>query len=112
MISREQAAKAAYHISSGIDSVLSRGFTRKIVVVTHVPPFVQPLSDIELYSWYASRIMGDMLISVAQSNPNVEFEVFCGHVHKKFEGRITKNLLLRSGASSYSDPRPQGVFNI
>jgi len=112
-VSRRQASAAAQHVARGIKSAISQIKPKKIVVVTHVPPFVHPLAFKEnLYPWYSSKIMGEMLISAAAANPKIEFEVFCGHVHSAYEGRITSNIFLRSGKSEYSEPVSQGTFDI
>jgi hypothetical protein len=57
-------------------------------------------------------MMGDMLLSAAKANPQIDFQVFCGHVHESYEGKITSNLLLRAGSSEYANPYTQGVFEI
>lgn len=116
-VARTQANKAAQHISSGIRSALSQQKVKKIIVVTHVPPFVNPLDlastpGPELYPWYSSKTMGVMLTAAAKANPEVMFEVFCGHVHTGYEGRILPNLLLRSGTAEYASPSSQGLYDI
>jgi len=119
LISRQQASSAAHHIANGIKAAISKSSAKKIIIATHVPPFTQPIDAglnaseaLNFYPWYASRIMGDMLLSAAKSNPHVKFEIFCGHIHSDYEGLIAPNLLLRSGKSEYSEPRCQGVYNI
>ncbi|MBM3194339.1 MAG: hypothetical protein FJZ60_01085 [Chlamydiae bacterium] len=117
-IARRQASIAARHIATGIKSVLHQRQPSKIIIVTHVPPFVNPLDCHEsgrgkgLYPWYSSKTMGDMLLTAARHNSRVKFEVFCGHVHSGYEGHIMPNLLLRSGMSEYSKPAPHGFYNI
>jgi hypothetical protein len=56
--------------------------------------------------------MGDMLLSAANANPSVQFEVFCGHCHVEYNGHIVPNLLLHSGGSEYAEPKPQFTFDI
>lgn len=116
-VARQQSTLAAQHVATGIKNVLSQRNPRKIIVVTHVPPFIQPLelsreNKKDLYPWYSSKIMGDMLLTAAANNPRVSFEVFCGHCHIKYDGQITPNLLLHSGGSEYSEPRPQFTFDV
>ena len=113
MVARKQAIIATKHVLNGIKLAISQINPKKIIIVTHVPPFVHPLEHKEnLYPWYSSKLMGDMLISVALKNPQIEFEVFCGHVHAAYEGNVSSNIFLRSGKAEYSNPRFQGVFNI
>ncbi len=121
-VAREQALLATRHVTDGIKSLLSRRSPRKIIVVTHVPPFTQPLdlsgsfkdrgTKQDVYPWYTSKTMGDMLLSVANSNLAVQFEVLCGHCHVKCDEYITSNLFLRSGVAEYYNPKPQLTFDI
>lgn len=117
-VSRYQANIGAKHIEKEIKSAIRDHAPSKFIIVTHVPPFIDPVKESQhknstnLCPWYSSKIMGDMLLNVAKQNPLVEFEVFCGHVHTKYEKYISNNLLLRSGHSDYSDPKLQSVYNI
>jgi predicted phosphohydrolase len=117
-VARKHAVTAARHIALGINSSLQQHKPNKIIVATHVPPFVNPLdfhrsvSAGDLYPWYSSKIMGDMLLTAAKHNPHVQFKVFCGHIHTNYEGYVTPNLLLRSGKSEYSEPTVQGFYDI
>jgi len=116
-VARRQAKKATQHIADGIKSMLAQQKPKKIIIATHVPPFTNPIdlsknSPPDLYPWYSSKTMGDMLLSAAKAYSNISFEVFCGHIHTKYEGQITPNLILRSGAAEYAAPNTQGVFDI
>lgn len=117
-VARHQANIAARHVAAGIKLALQQRRPSKIVIVTHVPPFISPLDNHEsghgknLYPWYSSKIMGDMLLSAAKHNSHTKFEVFCGHIHSAYEGYVMPNLLLRSGKSEYSQPIPQGFYDI
>lgn len=117
LTARHQANIAARHVASGIKALLSQKKPQKIIVVTHVPPFTQPL-DIaksnkqDMYPWYSSKTMGDMLLSAASANPSVQFEVLCGHCHVEYNGHIVPNLLLHSGGSEYAEPTPQFTFDV
>lgn len=115
-ISRQQADIATHHVATGIKTLLLRQKPQKIIVVTHVPPFTNPFhltkkSKQDVYPWYASKTMGDMLLSAANSNPSIQFEVFCGHCHIGYEDYIVPNLLLYSGVSEYAQPKPQFTFD-
>lgn len=116
-VARNQAVLAAKHITFGIKSAISQRKPKKIIVVTHVPPFTgalhrAPADPQALYPWYSSKTMGDMLLTAAKANPNITFEIFSGHVHAKHEEQITPNLLFRSGGAEYGSPTLQGVFDI
>lgn len=117
-VARRQATKAARHVADGIKSCLThRKPPKKVIIATHFPPFVNPINaskdtPTDLYPWYSSKTMGDMLLAAANAYPKISFEVFCGHIHAPYEGYIAPNLLLRSGAAEYAAPNVQGVFNI
>ena len=115
-VSRSQSLLAAKHIANGIKRVIQQQDVKKVLVVTHVPPFTNPIDkreySLDLYPWYSSKTMGDMLLEASKHNSNIEFEVFCGHVHTGFEGAITKNLYIHAGEAEYSQPRSQGSFNV
>lgn len=116
LASRQQALLAANHVADSIKKAILKK-PKKIIVVTHVPPFTDPLDKSaldknDLYPWYSSKTMGDMLLTAAKNNPQIDFEVFCGHVHEECNKAILKNLFLHVGGAEYSSPRTQGTFNI
>lgn len=117
-ISREQSNAAAAHLVRSIKSVVAQKKYRTVIVLTHVPPFVEAHyhkgspGDPAMHPWYTSRTMGSMLLSAAKSNPDIRFEVFCGHTHGKFSLQVTENLFCHVGGSEYSNPDTQGTFDI
>jgi predicted phosphohydrolase len=116
-VCRQQATIATRHIATGIKTLLSQKRAKKIIIATHVPPFTQPLDIAKsnkqnMYPWYSSKTMGDMLLSAANNNPSIQFEILCGHCHVEYNDRIAPNLLLRSGESKYSQPKPQLTFDV
>ena len=60
---------------------------KKIIVLTHVPPFKEVcqhegrISDDNWLPYFSSKVMGDLLLEIAQNNSNIEFLVLCGHTH-------------------------------
>lgn len=116
-VARNQASLAAYHVSTAINEAITRKKPKKIIIATHVPPFIQPLQNSrgslsDKSPWYASKIMGNMLLSIAKVNQSVQFEVFCGHCHSEYDGKITSNIILHSGGAEYSQPQPQKTIEI
>ena len=116
-VARNQASLAAYHVSTAINEAITRKNPKKIIIATHVPPFIQPLQNShgslsDKSPWYASKIMGNMLLSIAKVNQSVQFEVFCGHCHSEYVGKITSNIILHSGGAEYSQPQPQKTIEI
>lgn len=115
--SQVQSYLSTRHVAEGIKKAIRQQSLDKIIIVTHVPPFTAPLdlrNDFKesIYPWYASKMMGDMILSAAKNNPHIDFEVFCGHVHTKFDGRISSNVYLHSGHAEYSKPLVQNTFVI
>lgn len=117
-ISRAICHASVIHVIKGIKSVAEN--VNDIVVVTHVPPFVESYRS-EKYSgmdpesvipWYTSKMMGEMLLTAAKTYPNVQFTVLSGHTHSSFEGRILPNLLACVGKSQYGTPQIAGYINI
>lgn len=82
---------------------------KTVIVVTHVPPFVDvhrssPRASVASIPWYTSKLMGDALLEVAADHPTVAFHVFCGHTHHKENVRTAHNLVCHVGASDYGSP--------
>lgn len=116
-IARTQASIATQHIMSCINNVLVSRNPKKIIIATHVPPFIEPLQNskgaiTDMLPWYASKILGNMLLSIAKINQNTQFEVICGHCHTGYEQQITKNIRIYSGHAQYSHPLVQRTFEI
>jgi len=114
-VARMQASLSARHIAMGITNSINQKNAKKVIVATHVPPFIQPLQNSrgsiqDKLPWYSSKIMGNMLLSIAKVNQSVKFEVFCGHCHNEYEGKVAHNITLHSGGAEYSQPQPQKTF--
>lgn len=81
---------------------------RNIVLVTHVPPFVEACYD---RSWriigeykqpfYTCKAIGDMLLEVMNENPSCQVTVLCGHTHENADVKILDNLRVRVKESGY-----------
>ena len=107
------------HVSDGIKAAV-REKSEKIIVVTHVPPFAEscvpneskPMRLQDALPWYTSKMMGDMLWRAAQAFPNVTFQVFSGHVHCQYKGKLLPNLEVKVGRSEYGSPQLAGVIPI
>lgn len=91
---------------------------KKIIVLTHVPPFKEScmhqgkISDDDWLPYFSSKIIGDVLLQVAERNSAIEFLVFCGHTHSKSEYRPLKNLVIEAGKAEYSQPEIQKIILI
>lgn len=100
------------HVSSEIDKAVNDHET--IVVATHVPPFVDCLSGRRFQDvpWYTSKMMGDMLLHMSEKYPNNKFEVYSGHIHQDFRGKIAENLTCYNSLAKYGHPQIQRLIEL
>ena len=71
------------------ERVLPEAFARSqsVVLLTHAPPFRQAcrhereISVDDFLPFFATKVVGDVLISVMESHPDCHLRVFCGHTH-------------------------------
>lgn len=86
---------------------------KKIIVLTHVPPFKEVcqhegrISDDNWLPYFSSKVMGDLLLEIAQNNSNIEFLVLCGHTHSAAIYQPISNLLIEAGSAEYAQPKIQ-----
>lgn len=80
----------------------------KVILVTHVPPFVEACFDRSLricgehkLPFYTCKAIGDLLLEVMQKNTNCELTVLCGHTHENADVRVLENLRVRVKESGY-----------
>ena len=89
---------------------------RRIVVVTHVPPFAEAAwhegkpSAPDWAPFFACKATGDALLEIAGGRPDVEFLVLCGHTLSAGEYVPLPNLRVQTGGAEYGEPRVQGVL--
>lgn len=93
-------------------------YAKKIIVVSHPPPFVEvtqyngnPSSNDSL-PWFACRALGDMLKSAAISYPNIQFLSLSGHTHSGTKAQIMNNLQSCVAHAVYTKPEIQFVLDI
>ena len=115
-ISRSQANYAATKVMNSIKSGIRQQKPKNVIVLTHVPPFVELQKNARAGAsstpWYTSKMMGDMLLSAAQAYPDVHFEVFCGHTHTRADIQVAQNMFCHVGKAEYTMPMPQGTFEV
>jgi 3',5'-cyclic AMP phosphodiesterase CpdA len=110
------AAEAAAHF----EGVLPEAFcnSRSVVLLTHAPPFRQAcwhegkISADDFLPFFATKIVGDVLISVMEAHPDCHLRVFCGHTHGGGTVDILPNLKVYTGGAEYGSPRVQMVFEV
>jgi predicted MPP superfamily phosphohydrolase len=90
---------------------------KKIIVLTHVPPFKEAclyegkISGDDWLPYFSSRIIGDVLTTVAQQHPQIEFLVLCGHTHSA-ANICYGNLTIEVGKAEYCRPDIQKIILI
>lgn len=91
---------------------------RKIIVLTHVPPFAQacwrhnaPCEVISL-AYFTAKATGDVLEKFAREQPHINLLVLCGHTHCFYEGSLLPNLTVIVGAAKAGHPQIQTFNNI
>jgi predicted phosphodiesterase len=81
--------------------------SRRVVVLTHVPPFREAcwyhggISDDNWLPSLTCKAVGDLLYETAQANPHCEVVVLCGHTHGSGVADILPNLRVFTGEASY-----------
>lgn len=91
---------------------------KKIIVATHIPPFSEccfhngKQSDKNWLPYFSSKTIGDVISSFAQSNPEINILVLCGHTHSNASFEPFQNLLAKTGAGEYYQPSIQEIIFI
>ena len=113
---QELADADAFCLQSQLKKVIATQNPKKIIVLTHVPPFKEvclhqgKISDDEWLPFFGSKIMGDVLIEIANQNADIDFLVLCGHTHSKGVYQPVSNLMIEAGAAEYCRPEIQTVI--
>jgi len=91
-------------------------FPKRIIVLTHVPPYKEAclyegqISDENWLPYFSSKVMGDVLLEVAQKHSAIEFLVLCGHTHNRAHYQPLQNLTVKVGNAEYYYPEIQEVI--
>lgn len=91
---------------------------KKIIVVTHIPPFKQACmhkgeeSDDHWLPYFSSKATGDVLTKIARENSHIEFLVLCGHTHSEATYQLFENLMVKAGKAKYYEPLVQKFIEI
>lgn len=112
---RQLADIDAQKLQYSLEQVINKK-PKKIIVLTHVPPFKQAcmhkdeISDDNWLPYFSSKVMGDFLVQAAQKNPEIEFLVLCGHTHSKAIYQPINNLIVETGKAEYKHPEIQKII--
>lgn len=115
---QELADIDAKQLHNDFEQVVGRYHPKKIIVLTHVPPFKEACfyegrnTDDDWLPYFSSKAMGDVLMKMAKENTNIQFLVLCGHTHSKANYQALDNLVVKVGGAEYSHPEVQEVITI
>lgn len=111
----ELSSKGNEHIISSLKKAYNKGF-RKIIALTHVPPFLQnslynnkPSND----TWapfFTNKNLGDNLLEFASNYKDCEVIVLCGHSHHRAIYQPLNNLIVKTGDAEYNYPKIEEIL--
>ncbi len=113
---RAQGDIAAGYFREMLRSAVQR--YRHVLVATHVPPFQAAcryrgrISDDSYLPHFACKAAGDAIRKVAETRPDVQMAVLCGHTHSFGVAEILGNLIVYTAEVEYYRPVVQRVFEI
>jgi Icc-related predicted phosphoesterase len=92
--------------------------TKKIIILTHVPPFEGACwhegktSYPDWLPFFTSKVMGEVILSIAKDNPAIDFLVLCGHTHSSGTYQPLPNLLVKTGKAEYYKSEIQEIIEV
>lgn len=107
----------AFELQKNLEQAINQN-PKEIIVLTHVPPFKEAcmhqgkISDDDWLPYFASKIIGDVLLEVAQKNPSINFLILCGHTHSTAKYQPIDNLIVEAGSAEYSHPVIQKMIKL
>jgi len=110
------ADEAAAHFKRVLPEAFST--CQSVLLLTHVPPFRQAcwhegkISGEDYLPYFATKVVGDVLVSAMEAHPDCRLTVLCGHTHGSGATDILPNLKVYTGGAEYGNPRVQRVFEI
>ncbi len=114
---QEIADSDAIKLESDLSKAI-KNHPKKIIVLTHVPPFREAclyqgeVSGDDWLPFFSSKVMGDLLFKYAGNNPSINFLVLCGHTHSKTCYQPLNNLIVKVGGADYHHPEVQELIYI
>lgn len=107
------ARESADHVVEAATRAIDDG-AKKVLVLTHVPPFLEASyfrgrpSDVKSRPWYVNKTLGEALLVLTERHPDVGFTCLAGHTHGERGVHVRDNLYVRVGAARYGK-RPRFV---
>lgn len=108
--------EAAAHFQKWLPAALAD--YERVVLLTHVPPFREAcwhegrISDDDWLPHFASHAPGELMREIMAAHPDKNLTVLCGHTHSPGLCRVLPNLIVKTGAAQYGDPRVQEVLDV
>jgi hypothetical protein len=108
--------EGASHLREVLPAALER--FRKVIVVTHVPPFREAcwyrgrVSDDAWLPHFSCKAVGDVLTETVSAHPDRSVAVLCGHTHGAGEKLMLPNLCVLTGGAVYGKPEIQRVVPV
>ena len=90
----------------------------KIIVVTHVPPFLEAAShrgnvtDANYAPFYVCKAVGAELLKFARHTHIDQIAVYCGHTHGAAKFQALDNLCVYAADAEYGLPNISGIIDI
>lgn len=104
----DSARLAISGLARGLLGPCAAGTPRRMVVATHVPPFLECAlapdgrpSDADWAPIMVNVALGEALRSFAAQRPEVDLLVLCGHTHTACDTRVAPNLRVVVGPADY-----------
>lgn len=111
-LGQDAADSLGRHLSEAL------GQSDQIIVLTHVPPFLEAcwhegrLSDENWSPHFTCHAVGEVLRETMQQHPDKSITILCGHTHGAGRAQILDNLEVVSGGAVYREPKVQRVWEV
>ena len=108
--------QAAAYVRDNLPEALER--FRKIIFVTHVPPFQEACwhmgktSGDDWLPHFTCQAAGQALLAAMRARPDRDMTVLCGHTHSSGFVRMLPNLEVYTGSAEYGAPVIQRMIEI
>mgnify|MGYP001012148708 CR=1 FL=1 len=107
---KNYAEWSAVYLENQLEQALKTN-AKKIIIVTHVPPFSEicfykglPMEQKSL-AVFSCKKTGDVIRSYAEQYPEIQFQVYCGHTHSAASLQISSNLHATVLGAEYGKPK-------
>jgi Icc protein len=104
------ADACAKKLEAKLHNVIIAG-AKQLIVLTHVPPYAdaarylgKPTDDSGL-PWFSCKCIGEVIDKLSDNNPEVKFEVLCGHTHEAFVYKRKNNVNVQVAGAHYGNPK-------